>query len=138
MTPEEKDFLLVPMRTPNQCRPFEHHQEAAWTLLWMIGKVEALGLPTHYCDASQLADESVMPGLFTDIAPYLHSASLRDPAVIVTEDLRTYNLWCHAQQDRRHNRPLPYDLNLTVLYERRYAFEWLDSTEEWDEVTCDA
>ena len=25
-----------------------------------------------------------------------------------------------------------------VLYERRYAFEWLDGLQDWDEVTCDS
>jgi hypothetical protein len=33
---------------------------------------------------------------------------------------------------------VPEDLNWSVLYERRYAFEWLDGLEDWDEVTCDA
>src|SRR5262245_40693311 len=32
----------------------------------------------------------------------------------------------------------PGDLNWNVLYERRYAFEWLDGNPAWDRVTCDA
>jgi hypothetical protein len=138
VTPQEKAFLLAPTPTLEQGYHFQQHQEAEWTLLWMIGKVEALGLPTHFCDGLRLADETIMPGLLTDLEPFLSSAELRDPTVIVAEDLRTYNFWCYAHQDRRHNRPLPVDLNLTVLYERRYAFEWLDGTDEWDHVTCDA
>jgi hypothetical protein len=33
---------------------------------------------------------------------------------------------------------LPSDLNWWVLYERRYAFEWLDGMQAWDELTCDS
>jgi len=138
VTPQEKAFLLSPTPTLEQCHDFQQHQEAEWTLLWMIGKVEALGLPTHFCDGLRLADETIMPGLLTDIESFLSSVELHDPGILLAEDDRTYNLWCYALQDRRYNRPLPYDLNLTVLYERRYAFEWLNSTDEWDHVTCDA
>jgi hypothetical protein len=55
----------------------------------------------------------------------------------LAEDDRTYNLWCYAQKAHRKGA-LPADLNWGVLYERRYAFEWLDGVEDWDEVTCDA
>ena len=58
--------------------------------------------------------------------------------MLLAEDDRTYDLWCGLFAARRHRQPLPGDPNEAVLYERRYAFEWLDGIEEWDEVTCDA
>jgi hypothetical protein len=58
--------------------------------------------------------------------------------VLLAEDDRTYNLWCHANLALRRGEPLPSDLNYRVLYERRYAFEWLDGLEDWDDVTCDS
>ena len=137
VTPREKEFLLAVSRTEKQCIPFQCHQEAEWALLWMIGRVEALGLPTHFCDTRQLVDE-IIPGLLTDIEPFLNSAELRDPNILLAEDFRTYNLWCYAVRDRRLKTPLPHDLKWTVLYERRYAFEWLDSMDSWDNITCDA
>jgi hypothetical protein len=39
---------------------------------------------------------------------------------------------------RRKREPLHKDLNWGVLYERRYAFEWLDGMQDWGEVTCDS
>jgi hypothetical protein len=57
--------------------------------------------------------------------------------VLLAEDDRTYDLWCRANAARRKKEPLPADLNWSVLYERRYAFEWLDGLEAWDDVTCD-
>jgi len=53
-------------------------------------------------------------------------------------DLRTYNLWCYALGAQRRREELPDDLNLYVLEQRRYAFEWMDGFQEWDFVTCDA
>jgi len=137
VSPREKDFLLANSRSDKQLGLFQWRKEAEWALLWMIGKVEALGLPTQQCDTRRIADE-IIPELGTDIEVFLASAELRHPSLLLAEDERTYNLWCFALRDRRENKPLPYDLNMDVLYERRYAFEWLDSLTEWDEIICDA
>ena len=137
VSPREREFLLADSRTYKQCNQFSWQVEAEWTLLWMIGKVEALGLPDHQCDTRQLMEE-IIPQLYSDIEGFVSSAELRRPGVLLAEDLRTYDLWCYALRDRRENRPFPSDLDLNVLYWRRYAFEWLDSTLSWDEIVCDA
>lgn len=136
VTPEERAFLKNPSPTKEQCTKLGWHQEAEWALLWAIGKVEALGLPTRQCDARRLVDE-IIPPLGSQIAGFLATAKVREPGVLLAEDERTYNLWCYAQKARR-KKQLPPDLNLSVLYERRYAFEWLDGMHSWDDVTCDA
>jgi hypothetical protein len=136
VTPGEKAFLKQSSREEEQCREFAWHQEAEWTLLWAVSKVESLGLPTRCCDTRKLVDE-VIPPLGSSIEEYLLSAKLREPGTLLAEDDRTYNLWCYAQKARR-KRALPADLNWGVLYERRYAFEWLTGPEAWDQVTCDA
>jgi hypothetical protein len=84
-----------------------------------------------------LVDE-IIPPLGSDIEEFLASAELRSPGVLLAEDDRTYDLWCCVAKARRRGEPLPADLNWWVLYERRYAFEWLDGVQEWDDVTCDA
>ncbi len=136
VTSEEKSFLQ--MRSPDKDlgRRFGWHQEAEWTLLWVVGKVESLGLPTRCCDTRRLVDE-IIPPLGSDIDEFVASAKVREPGVLLAEDDRTYNLWCFAQKARREGN-LPEDLNWAVLYERRYAFEWLDGMQDWDQVTCDA
>jgi hypothetical protein len=80
----------------------------------------------------------IIPPLGSDIREFLASAELRPPGLLLAEDDRTYNLWCYALGARRKGEPLPADLNWGVLYERRYAFEWLDGMQDWDDVTCDA
>jgi hypothetical protein len=137
VTPEERAFLQNSSPTKEERNKFGWHQEAEWTLLWVIGKVESLGLPTRCCDTRRLCQE-IMPALGADIDDFLASAELRPPGVLLAEDDRTYNLWCYANGARRKGESLPEDLNWSVLYERRYAFEWLDGMQAWDEVTCDS
>jgi Domain of unknown function (DUF4272) len=136
VTPKERAFLISKSVTHEQRNQFGWHQEAEWTLLWVIGKVESLGLPTSGCDTRRLVDE-IIPPLGSDIDDFVASAIVREPGVLLAEDDRTYNLWCFAQKARR-NGELPADLNWSVLYERRFAFEWLDGMQDWDEVTCDS
>jgi hypothetical protein len=136
VSPAEKTFLLDNQPLAKDINRFRWRQEAEWTLLWMIGKVGSLGLPTQTCDTRRMVDE-IIPALGSDIAEFLASVELRHPEILYAEDERTYDLWCRAI-DARRKGVLPHDLNMDVLYERRYVFEWADGLEEWDKVTCDA
>jgi hypothetical protein len=137
VSPREAAFLLHPDVTDEQRNRFRWHQEAEWALLWAIGKVESLGLPTRGCDTRRLVDE-IIPPLGSDIEGFLASARPRPPGVLLAEDDRSYNLWCCANSAARRGEPLPSDFKWWVLYERRYAFEWLDGMQDWDDVTCDS
>jgi hypothetical protein len=139
VSPREKSFLLDPASlTQNDWHSLRWHQEAEWALLWVVRKVEALGLPIRQCDTRRLVDE-IIPPLGSDIERFLASAKLRCPGVLLAEDDRHYNLWCRYFQDRRGGAHLlPADLEVSVLYERQYAFEWLHGIEAWDDVQCDA
>jgi hypothetical protein len=139
ISPKEQAFLLDPKaaRSDDVLR-FRWRQEAEWTLLWVIGKVDHLGLPVRQCDTRRMVDE-IIPGLGSNIGPFLASATLRRPGELLAETDRNYNLWCSYFQTRReHPESLPSDLNVDVLYQREYAFEWLQGIEAWDDVQCDA
>ncbi len=137
VTPRERALFASSRQNESDLVRFQWKQEAEWTLLWMIGRVESLGLPTHCCDTRRLVDE-IIPALGDDLQEFVTRSQLRSPGALLAEDDRTYNLWCYACAAKRHGESLPSDLNLEVLYERRYAFEWLDGYQEWDVVTCDA
>jgi hypothetical protein len=139
VSPAEQAFLLDPSTISQKQRSrFQWHKEAEWTLLWVIGKVKALGLPTRECDTRRLVDE-IIPALGSDIELFLASAKVRPPGVLLAEDGRHYDLWCRYFQDRRGGAHLlPDDLLIDVLYQRQYAFEWLHGIESWDDVRCDA
>src|SRR5262249_44350347 len=70
VTPEERAFLQSPAPTKEQQGRFGWHQEAEWTLLWAVGKVASLGLPTRECDATRLCQE-IIPPLGSDITEFL-------------------------------------------------------------------
>src|SRR5262249_57763702 len=57
VSPEERAFLADPSVTAAQHNKFGWRQEAEWTLPWMIGKIESLGLPTCCGDARRLCQE---------------------------------------------------------------------------------
>ena len=138
VSPEEVAFLREPTAADRETRDrLQWRQEAEWTLLWAVGKVESLGLPIRRCDSRRLCDE-IVPAFGTDVEAFLASASLRTAGELLAEDDRNYDLWCRYFQTRRAGLPLPGDLDLGVLYERRYAFEWLDAVWPWDDVKCDA
>jgi hypothetical protein len=135
VTPKEKAFLESTTITKGQCNKFGSHKEAEWTLLWVIGKIDILGLPTRVCDTRKLVDE-IIPQLGSSIDEFVATAKIREPGILLAENDRTYNLWCYAHKALKVGE-LPADLNWEVLFERRYAFEWLDGMQEWDEITCD-
>ena len=138
VSPNERALLLDPSVSRDAIHRFRWRQEAEWALLWVVGKVEGLGLPTCECDTRHLVDK-IIPALGSDIEPFLASAELRPPGLLLAEDDRHYNLWCRYFQTRRGGTHLlPSDLMLDVLYQREYAFEWLHGIEAWDDVECDA
>jgi hypothetical protein len=136
---KEQAFLLDPgSLAREEWNSLRWHKEAEWALLWAVGKVDALGLPTRQCDTQRLVDE-IVPALGSDIELFLTSSELRPPGLLLAEDDRHYDLWCrYFETRRRGSHRLPTDLEFNVLYERRYAFEWLQGIEAWDDVQCDA
>lgn len=122
---------------PHRMR-FRWRQEAEWALLWVVGKVDNLGLPTRECDTRRLVDE-IVPAFGADVEPFLTSVRLRSPGELLAETDRHYNLWCRYNQARRAGpHAIPTDLLPNVLFQREYAFEWLHGGEGWDDVQCDA
>jgi hypothetical protein len=137
VTAQKRACLLSTTWTKAKQLEYRWKQEAEWTLLWMIGEVDFLGLPIHCCDTQHLVDK-IIPALGDPVHDFISQAKLRVPGALLAEDDRSYSLWCHALAAKRRKEALPNDLNLAVLRERRYAFEWIDGTQNWDEVTCDA
>jgi hypothetical protein len=135
VSPREQNFLLSqkPRRLLEEDRRAARWlQEAQWALLWTIQKVESIGLPIKTCDTTRLAKE-IMPELGYEIQPFISSAKLRPAPTIRAEDDRIYRLYREAQQAYESNEA-PDDLVYGVLFQRNYAFEWLRSGDDWDDV----
>ena len=139
VSPREQTFLLssVPSRLLEEDRKGARwFQEALWALLWTIQKVETIGLPTKTCDARRLAKE-IMPELGDEIQPFVSSAKLRPLPTIRAEDERVYTLHREAHQAYEQGE-IPDDLVYGVSLQRHYAFEWLRSGNDWDDVISNA
>lgn len=137
-SPQERAFFETPYDTDQgQLRRFSWQAEAEWALLWVVGKVEALRLPTCQCDSRRLVDE-IIPALGSKIEPFLSSAVLRPSGLLLAEDDRHYNLWCRLNSTIRRGESQPDDLIHGVLWQRVCAFEWLHGITMWDEVRGDA
>ena len=135
VSPSERAFLAARKPTKKQIHAARWRQESQWALLWSIGRVRSLGLPTKICDTRKLVDE-VMPGLGDSVQKFVTSARLRPPGWILAEEDRSYNLLCYARQATR-TTSMPEDLIFDVLFERHYAFAWLGSRDNWDSVDMD-
>lgn len=135
VSPVEQAFFTTRNPTKKQINAARWRQESQWALLWSIGYVRSLGLPTKTCDTRKLVDE-IMPGLGDSVQEFVISARLRPPGWILAEEDRTYNLLCYARQAAR-THAMPEDLIFDVLNERHYAFSWLGSNDNWDHVDMD-
>lgn len=135
VSPQEQAFLHAGNRSPQVCRAAQWRQEAEWTLLWCLGRVESLGLPTHTCDTARLVNE-IMPAPGDPVDAFVSSATLRPPEELLGEEDRTYNLHCYARQAYSAGN-MPADLMYDVLFQRHYAFEWLGGEDDWDDVQTD-
>ena len=135
VSPNEQAFLSANEPSDKERSNARWREEAQWTLFWTIQKIEYLGLPTKTCDTARIVDE-IMPALGDSIDSFLSSAELRLPSELLAEEDRIYDLHCYARKAHR-KKEMPDDLIYDVLFQRHYAFEWLNGDEEWDDVTTD-
>lgn len=134
VSPKEQAFLCADTRSDEACNDARWRTEAQWTLLWSIQYVDALGLPTQCCNTAKLVDD-IMPALDEPLDSFITQAALRPPSEFFAEQDRVYNLHCYARQAYRQKK-FPEDLIYDVLFQRHYAFEWLDG-DDWDDVRTD-
>jgi len=135
VSPQETALFSREELSDQDKRRAQWRKEAVWALLWVIGRVESLGLPTSTCDSRRIVDE-IMPALGAPVAPFVEAAVFRTPAELLAEIDRVYNLHCYARPAYREGR-LPKDLIYSVLYQRHYAFEWFEGEDDWDHVSVD-
>lgn len=135
VSPQERHLLSSEELSDQDRIGAQWRQEAQWALLWVIGRVESIGLPTSTCDTRRVVDE-IMPALGGPVAPFVEAAVFRQPAELLAEIDRVYDLHCYARPAYREGR-LPADLIYSVLYQRHYAFAWFEGEDDWDHVSVD-
>jgi hypothetical protein len=109
--------------------------EALWVLLWSLGKIGTLDLPTEFCNTDLIHDLMPKPG---EVAESVRSATLRPKSAILDETDRIYRLHWAVRDAQLNNRPVPANLDPGVVMERHYALNWLTwYGDEWDDITTD-
>ena len=82
VSPNEQVFFADPKnQPPEMLMRFFMRQESLNTLLWALGKVESLGLPTQWCDRKALI--ALVPRCGDPVAEFLNTANLRRPGTLI-------------------------------------------------------
>ncbi len=134
-SPREKDFIRSPEPSDQQRTRFSWRCEAAWTLLWALGYVRSLSLPSTTCDVAFAV--SCMRDRGTQ--QFISDAKLRSFDQIVDQADLIYRYHWALIDAALAKRAAPAELNAAVVYERHYALNWLirHRHQDWDEVTTD-
>ncbi len=135
-SPDERQFFLDDNPTGQQVSAALWRSEALWTLLWALGKVETLSLPTGSCDIERI--QEVMPQLGVSPRKFIDAAQLKSVSEILDEADKIYRIHWAVREAQLNDQPVPASLNPDVVVERHYALNWLTwYADEWDDVTTD-
>ena len=133
-TPSEQRFIADPAPSEQDKVQFSWRSEAACTLLWAIGRVDALGSAREGCSASA-GPILRAPSRVAVVA----TARLRPIAEILDEaDLNYRYRWALVDADIG-GKPVPEWLNGDIAMERHHAFNWQvqDGEQGWDDISLD-
>ena len=140
LTPKERAFISQKTKpsTPeeeNAAFEFIWRYESCWALLWALGYIPELTLPTHVCDiplVAKVIKKRTFAELLADARPKQFTEVLDEADLI-------YRLHWALVDARLEDKEAPADLASSVVYERRYALNWLISymNEDWDNVPMD-
>ena len=137
LSPIEEKFLRSASPTTNEVRNATWRVEAQVALLWAISKIESMSGLSEQCDTGPLVD--AIPDLFSETEDFIRSAVLRDREAVHEEYERVYNAHWKARDAVRRGVPIPDSVDLEIVQERHYGFNWLIGYEglDWDQITTD-
>jgi len=137
VSPTEQQFLLSDSPTDKESINAGWRVEAQVALLWSIGKIPNLGSLSEQCDTAPMVD--AIPDLDATTVAFIDSSELRDSQEISDEYEKVYDAHWKTRDAVRRNAPIPDEVDLGIVRERHYGFNWLTGYcgQEWDEITTD-
>lgn len=135
LTPREAEFIQDPSPTEHDRIQFVWRYEAAWVLLWALGYVERLQMPTEICDVPR----SVR--FMRDRSPeeFIRDSKLRPLEQILDEADLIYRYHWAVVDARLKGVEPPAGLDPGVTMERHHALNWITGymEQDWDRVSTD-
>ncbi|GAA3509570.1 hypothetical protein GCM10022393_22700 [Aquimarina addita] len=136
-TDNEKNFLENPT---DELKTIETWKcEGIWTLLWALGKIDALGFPNELCNLDLIPKDKYPIGQAKNPNDFINSITVtRDKAEILDANDMYYRFDWACVDARLQNETIT-EINPSVIYERHYALNWLINYrgQDWDDVSCD-
>ncbi len=134
-SPDEKDFIEDEDPDQDEYNTYSWKIECNSVLLWAINLVPDLPFPHTLSDVEKLYD-LVLDSTKEEL---LERASYRDKNEILDALDLLYRLHWAILETRMNNEEFPIEISPGVVYERRYALNWLVNSldEEWDDISMD-
>ncbi len=132
MSPRERAFFEAEAPEPQEVTNHVWRYESLATLLWSVGALSELPMPTGLCDVPTIARLV----LADRGAAFAAAAVLRPPADLLDALDLHYRLHWATTSARTKGAPAPAGLDPGVVHERHYALNWLTCFQgaEWDDV----
>jgi hypothetical protein len=132
MSPRERTFFEAEAPEPQEVTNHVWRYESLATLLWSVGALAELPMPTGLCDVPTIARLVLSEGGATFAA----AASLRPASELLDALDLHYRLHWATTSARTKGAPPPAGLEPGVVFERHYALNWLTCFQdaEWDDV----
>lgn len=134
-SPAEAAFISDADPTQQDRIQFTWRYEAACVMLWALGYVERLGMPTTICDVPAAVT------IMRDRRPeqFIAEAKLRTLPEILDEADLIYRYHWAVVDARLVGQQPPAGLEAGVTMERHYALNWLIGylDQEWDDISTD-
>lgn len=131
-SPEELNFLNKEILDPQDKINFLWRYESLWILLWVLGYIKELKRPEDICDVPEAV--SIIKERKRD--KFIKEAMLKPVSEILDiADLTFRYHWAVRNAWIKNEKP-PAKLDSSVIYERRYALEWVlnNHNEDWDNI----
>lgn len=139
----EKRFFREAEIYDKQRMQLSWRMEGIVALLWSLGRLPELDWPTELCDFRVIA--GIVPALGQVTTDFVASAAYRPISEILDQIDLYYRLHWAVVDENLNNREMPAGVNGAIVFERRYALEWLiysreniaDTSDIWDEIPMD-
>lgn len=136
LTGDERNLLAQAEPVHQDAVNLVWQYEAYWALIWALGLIDRLDLPTETCDCEFAINAVASCDSF---AEFLGKTVLRRPEELLDEADVIYRLHWACVNSRVKGEQAPAGLNESIVMERRRALFWMIGyrDEAWDDISMD-